>query len=278
MPPAASANALTLRKLRRPGSVPAGLGPAGGGLAGTQSSGSRSAGGGPAVSSGALPSSGSASSAHSASSSGALLPAGAGASAAPGASARRGGAGGLSFVRWRPGRRDRLGWARASRHAGGRAPGNRPALRRADQAGQRERAGQRAEQRGQHVHRFGVRPGQRAGQADHGEDAEPEVAVAEPPHGRDADDRGQHREHHEHAHDQGLLVVRAERGDREVLDRGRSIVDGQTTDGGHRRALRPAYPSDELGDPERDPGGEQANPHTTADPRGMFRSFHRSHS
>ena len=156
--------------------------------------------------------------------------------------------------------------------------GTARALRRPDQAGQRERPGQRAEQRGQHVHQFGVRPGQRAGQADHGEDAEPEVAVAEPPHGRDADDRGQHREHHEHAEDQGLLVVRAERGDREVLDRGRSIVDGQTADGRHRRALRPAYPGDELGNPERDPGGEQANPHATADPRGTIRSFHRSHS
>ncbi len=163
-----------------------------------------------------------------------------------------------------------------------RGPDGRPrggaAVRHPDQPAQRVRPGQRADERRQHVHRRSVRPGQRASQADNSEDGQAGVTIAEPPHRGHAEARGQYREHDQHADDQRLLVVRAERGDGEVLDRGRSIVDGQAADRRHRRALGPAYPSDKLGHPEGDPGGEQTGPHTAARPGRVLRSFHRSYS
>ena len=143
--------------------------------------------------------------------------------------------------------------------SGGGRGGSRPG--RPDQLGEREGASRRADQGGQHVHRGGVRPGQRGEQTDHREAGQAQQAVAQPPRGRHPDAGGQDGQHHQDAGDQRGLVVRAEGGDGEVLHRRGRVVDGQAADGGQRRSLRAADPGDELSHAERHACGQQAGQH-----------------
>ena len=99
--------------------------------------------------------------------------------------------------------------------------------RRADQPGQRERAGRGPHQGGNHVSRRGGRPGQGRGQADGSENRERAQAEREPAHREHPGHRRARGEDHQDAAEQYRLVVGAERGDGEILDLRRREIDGR---------------------------------------------------
>ena len=186
----------------------------------------------------------------------------------------------------------RIGW-HDEIGLGGRVPGTRrpryrrrtgsglewrPAPGRADQELQRVASGQGADQGRQRVPQRRVRPGQRRRQADGREDGQPDVAVAQVPHGGDPDSCGEHRQHHEDADDQHGLVVRPERRDGKILDDGRGVVDGCAADGGDGRPLRAADPGHQLAHAERDPGHQQADEYPTPGRGGVRMVSHRVYS
>ena len=127
------------------------------------------------------------------------------------------------------------------------------AEQRADAGRRGEDGGDDAGRRRRRAGRRGTRTGRRAPNATkpatptHGRrtDALPSTA---PSSERDDDDAG----------DEGDLVVRAEQGDREVLQRRREAVDELRADGRDQRRPEPAMPAHQLADAERDAGGDDA--------------------
>ena len=98
--------------------------------------------------------------------------------------------------------------------------------RRSDQPGQRERAGRRSHQGGNHVSHRGGRPGQGRRQADGGENREPAHTEGEPAYREHPDHRRARGDNHQDAAEQRRLVTGAERGDGEFLDLRRCEIDG----------------------------------------------------
>jgi len=102
-------------------------------------------------------------------------------------------------------------------------------------------------QRGHHIGAASTGQADRRGGADGGEHGEPGQPVGQAADGQDADQRGEGVQQHHDPGDQGLLVVRAEMRDREVLHRDRSQVDRGLADRGHRGTGRAGRRRCQLG-------------------------------
>ena len=146
-----------------------------------------------------------------------------------------------------------LGWSRP-----GTQGRRRSLVRGADEPAKRERAHRRPEDRGHRVAERRVRAAQRGGQADRGEDHQAGVPVGQPAHRDHPDQRREDGQRDQDAVDQRRLVVRAERGDREVLHRRGSEVDRGLPDHDRRGALPRAQAGHELADAQGHGRGEHA--------------------
>ena len=121
-----------------------------------------------------------------------------------------------------------------------------------DQEDHRHGGDRHPDQGGRHVRQAGRRAADDRGHAERAEHRQPRQADPEPANRQHPDHRGEDRELHHDPRQEHVLVVAAEVGDREVLQRYRRQVDRDAADRDHRAAERAGDPGHQLRHPERD--------------------------